>query len=133
MGAPPGNNFNPMGRPRKEIDWDQFEQLCALQCTQPEIAGLLKIDEDTLRSRVKDKYEDEYSVVYKKFSDSGKCSLRRNQFVLSKTNAAMAIWLGKQWLGQKDHEEKNNSNITLQDLIEFVSEIKKQPGTELPS
>lgn len=32
----------------------------------------------------------------------GKISLRRAQFKLAKKSANMAIWLGKQWLGQQD-------------------------------
>lgn len=106
MPAPSNNNFNPEGRPKKEIDWNLFEQLCAIQCTQEEIASMLKVHADTLRDRAKQYYEEEdYSSIYKKFSETGKCSLRRNQFVLSKKNSAMAIWLGKIWLGQSDKSE----------------------------
>ena len=90
------------GRPAKEIDWEYFRDLCELQCTQSEIASYLRIHVDTLRDRVLAEFDEDYSTIYKKFSEAGKCSLRRNQFVLSKTNAAMAIWLGKQWLGQRD-------------------------------
>src|SRR6202158_607622 len=92
----------PVGRPQKPIDWTQFEQLCALQCTQSEIASMLKISIETLAQRVKSNYGAEYLEIYKRFQESGKCSLRRNQFVISKKNATMAIWLGKIWLGQKD-------------------------------
>jgi len=92
----------PVGPPPKPIDWELFEQLCGIQCTQPEIASMLKVSDDTLRKKVLDNYGEKYSEIYKRFSESGKCSLRRNQFVLSKTNAAMAIWLGKQYLGQKE-------------------------------
>lgn len=31
--------------------------------------------------------------------------LRRNQLALSEKNAAMAIWLGKQYLGQSDNPQ----------------------------
>lgn len=34
-----------------------------------------------------------------------KIKLRRNQLKLSEKSAAMAIWLGKQYLGQKDSFE----------------------------
>ena len=36
---------------------------------------------------------------------TGKASLRRTQFRMAETSAAMAIWLGKQYLGQKDKSE----------------------------
>lgn len=92
----------PMGRPEKPLDWHQFEELCELQCTQTEIASFFRIHANTLHDKVVENYGCSYSEAYKKLSENGKCSLRRNQFVLSKTNAGMAIWLGKQWLGQKD-------------------------------
>ena len=115
---------NPVGRPQKEINWDQFEQLCALQCTQTEIANMFHIHDETLSIRVRGNYGEDYSTVYKRFADSGKCSLRRNQFVLSKTNAAMAIWLGKQWLGQKDHipEAQVNEEINKR-FIEVMQQL----------
>ncbi len=97
----------PVGRPEKDIDWNMFEQLCGIHCTTGEIASFLKVHEDTLRPRALAYYGgDDYSAIYKKFQETGKCSLRRNQFAMSKTNASMAIWLGKQYLGQKDKEEE---------------------------
>jgi len=91
------------GRPRNDIDWEVFENLCAIYCTQSEIASWFKIDTATLVNAVKKKYEtEEFSEVYKKFSETGKCSLRRYQFVQAKTRPNMAIWLGKQLLGQRD-------------------------------
>lgn len=118
MAAPKGNNFNPLGPPKKPIDWDEFEKLCALQCTQSEIASFLKVHPNTLSDRVKEKYPGEdYSTVYKKFSESGKCSLRRNQFVMSKKNASMAIWLGKQWLEQREPESKTKDDLPPREVL----------------
>lgn len=104
MAAPKGNNFNPKGRPLKPIDWEEFEKLCGLQCTQSEIASWFKIDTETLSNRTKANYEEDYSTVYKRFSEHGKCSFRRLQLKLAQKNASMAIFLGKQqqWLGQTD-------------------------------
>ena len=117
-----------MARPQKEIDWDQFEKLCALQCIQTEIASFLNIDHETLSNRAKDYYkEDSYSNIYKRFADSGKCSLRRNQFVLSKKNASMAIWLGKIWLGQKDPGIDETKEDALNAIREAVREISREP------
>lgn len=104
----------PTGRPEKDIDWTLFEQLCGIQCTQSEIASMMKINVDTLHDRAEAKYGEKYSEIYKKYCENGKCSLRRNQFVLSKTNASLAIWLGKQWLGQRDiHEDEKPTQITV--------------------
>jgi len=94
------------GRPQKSLDWPQFEKLCALQCTQTEIASFFGVHKNTIRERVQDEYKEDYCTIYKRFSDSGKCSLRRHQFVLSRTNASMAIWLGKMWLGQREQNDQ---------------------------
>jgi len=116
-----------MAPQRKEIDWTAFENLCQLQCTQSEIASFLKINQDTLRDRAREHYNlEEYSDIYKKFADTGKCSLRRNQFVLSKKNTAMAIWLGKIWLGQRDvsQEVQLLANTMANKLLEQIAPSK---------
>ena len=94
-----------MARPEKEIDWKIFENLCHMQCTQSEIASFLHIERETLTIRVKKNYEEDYPTVYKKFSEGGKCSLRRMQWRQAEKSCAMAIWLGKQNLGQRDNIE----------------------------
>ena len=108
---------NPTGRPQCEIDWKLFEDLCGLLCTQSEIASTLGVHNDTLRDRVLEEYGEDYSSTYKKYCETGKCSLRRNQVVLSKKNASMAIWLGKQWLGQKDHDDDDRRSKSPNDEL----------------
>lgn len=44
-----------------------------------------------------------FSEVFAIKRSDGKIALRRNQLALSKKNAAMAIFLGKQYLGQSDN------------------------------
>lgn len=92
-----------MGRPKKEISKDLFEKLCELQCTEVEICGVFDICEDTLNSWCKDTYGMTFSDTFKKKGAKGKMSLRRLQYrIADGGNATMAIWLGKQWLGQGD-------------------------------
>lgn len=90
------------GRPRKEIDKKQFEEMCKVQCTENEICSILGIGVDKLLSWCLETYDDTFSNVYKKYSENGKMSLRRAQMRLAQTNASMAIWLGKNMLGQTD-------------------------------
>lgn len=99
-----------MGRPRIEIDKDSFEKLCGIQCTLVEIAQFFKCCEDTIESWCKREYKVGFSEIYKKFSSTGKISLRRAQFRLAETNASMAIFLGKQYLGQTDVALKELDN-----------------------
>lgn len=111
------------GPPEKPIDWEQFEKLCGLQCTQSEIASMFKVDEDTIRDRVSKHYKEDYSVIYKRYSESGKCSLRRNQFKLTENNASMGIWLGKQWLDQKDTTEVSVSPETGKQFVDVMKQL----------
>lgn len=90
------------GRPRKEIGKIEFERLCAIQCTEREICGIFGVCEDTLNSWCKRTYKQTFSDVYKTYAQDGKVSLRRMQWGLAKKSAAMAIFLGKNYLGQSD-------------------------------
>lgn len=99
-----------VARPRKEIDKEAFEKLCALQCTKDEICAWFKIDEKTLTAWCKREYKEGFSDVYKKKRCVGKISLRRYQWNLAKKNAGMAIWLGKQVLNQTETGEQNAEN-----------------------
>lgn len=92
-----------MGRPRKEIDKEQFEKLCYLQCTLAEISSFFACSEDTIERWAKREYGQTFAEVYKIHSAGGKISLRRWQFKLAEHNTSMAIWLGKQLLGQRDN------------------------------
>lgn len=92
----------PAGRPRKVIDKEQFEKLCGLQCSLEEIAGWFHCSPDTIENWCKREYKQNFSDVYKRHSAAGKISLRRYQFKLAEKHPVMAIWLGKQHLGQKD-------------------------------
>lgn len=90
------------GRPRKEIDMNQFEKLCAIQCTLAEIASWFNCSEDTIERWCKREYKVGFAEIYKKKSETGKISLRRIQFKQAEHSVPMAIWLGKQYLGQRE-------------------------------
>lgn len=102
-----GAKMAKVGRPRIEIDKAEFERLCGMCCTLVEIAYWFKCSEDTIENWCKREYKQNFSECYKNYSSKGRISLRRTQFELSKKNTAMAIWLGKQYLGQRDvvHQE----------------------------
>lgn len=109
-----------MGRPQKEIDKKIFENLCGLQCTLEEIAGVFDCSVDTIERWCKREYRETFAEVYKKHSAKGKTSLRRTQFKLAEKSPAMAIFLGKNYLGQSDkiqYENTDSSNGQLADLI----------------
>lgn len=94
------------GRPKKEIEQKLFENLCSIQCTEAEICSVLECSEDTLNRWCKKTYRLTFADTFKNKSKRGKASLRRTQFKLAEKNAAMAIFLGKQYLGQRDEPEQ---------------------------
>lgn len=102
-----------MGRPPIEIDKTKFEKLCGIMCTLEEIAGIFECSEDTIENWCKKTYGVTFSEVFKRYSATGKSSLRRMQFKLAERSAAMAIWLGKQYLGQKDTVEIENKEALM--------------------
>ena len=112
------------GRPQKEIDKKIFENLCGLQCTLEEIAGVFDCSVDTIERWCKREYRETFAEVYKKHSAKGKTSLRRTQFKLAEKSAAMAIFLGKNYLGQKDNIIETDEQ-TLQAVGEALVKIKR--------
>ena len=112
-----------MARPKKEIDYESVEKLARLQCTQEEIANFLNISVRTLQR------DDEFCRIYKKGMDNGKMSLRRIQFKLAEKNTSMAIFLGKQYLGQRDVIEQDNSK-EIAKVEELLSKIEKEANND---
>lgn len=108
------------------ISQKQFESLCAIQCTQEEICSVLDICFDTLDKWCQETYGKHFSKVFKEKREYGKSSLRRRQWLLAEKNASMSIWLGKQYLGQKEPEAKQevtfNNMETLADLLRIDKE-----------
>lgn len=94
------------GRPKIEIDNNVFEEALRLQCTKSEIASLFRCSDDTIENYCKREYKENFSAVYKKIGECGKISLRRAQFRMAENNPTMAVWLGKQYLGQKDYPQE---------------------------
>lgn len=91
------------GRPRKKINKEIFESLCRIQCTEREICAVLQISPNTLLKFCKDNYDGAtFCDVFNIFLDEGKASIRRIQFKQAEKSPRMAIWLGKQYLGQRD-------------------------------
>lgn len=90
-----------MGRPKADIKPDQVAALARIGCTQEEIAAVLKCTPRTLRNRFKEEI--------RSGMDEMRASIRRWQYMKAKDgNVAMLIWLGKQYLGQKDRMEETH-------------------------
>lgn len=111
------------GRPKKEIDQKIFENLCALQCTEVEICSCFDVSDKTLNGWCKRTYGKNFSEVFRRKREKGKISLRRTQFKLAEKSATMALWLGKQYLNQRDNVDVTVSDakgIALDELERMV-------------
>ena len=120
---------NKGGRPRSVINQKQFEELCHIQCTQEEIIAVLDVDDKTLTKWCKETYGCSFSEVYRQKKEGGKTSLRRKQWKLADTNASMAIFLGKNMLGQTDKQEQK-IEIGSDGFIEALKGSVKETFTE---
>lgn len=97
---------NKVGRPRKELDFETVQKLCHIQCTALEIAGFFGVSVDTLDLRCKDWGYAHFTDLFRVYGADGKISLRRWQMkAAEKGNSSMLLWLGKQYLGQKERYE----------------------------
>ena len=108
-----------MARPKKEIDYEAVEKLASIQCTQEEIASFLNLSVRTLQR------DDEFCRLYKKGQENGKMSLRRIQFKHAEKNSSMAIFLGKQYLGQRDVIETDNKH-EISKVEELLNKIEDE-------
>lgn len=117
-----------MARPRKQIDKDNFEKLCGLQCTLQEIAGFFEVSEDTIERFCKREYKERFADIYEKKREIGKISLRRAQFKLAEKSAAMAIFLGKNYLGQRDSFEVTDT--TALDKLDSILEAQHNDAVQ---
>jgi hypothetical protein len=118
MGKKPSGK--PTGRPQIQIDWQEFDKLCYIQCTRREIADWFDCSEDTIeRACLRDKGL-AFALYFDQKKGTGKISLRRKQYEIAMGgNIAMLIWLGKQYLMQSDKVEQKSE---VNNKIEMVYE-----------
>ena len=114
---------NKGGRPKKELDYELIEELAKIQCTQDEIASCLGVNVKTLRA------DEKFLDLYKKGQETGKKSLRRYQFDCAKKgNSAMLIWLGKQYLGQRDNIDVSTTSMEEDGMSKAIRESLEKMG-----
>jgi len=89
-----------MPRPKSEIDLDELEKLCAMQCTDQEIASILNVSTRTIERRRK---VQSFREAMERGKAKGRVSVRRNLFRLATSgNLGANIFLAKNLLGYKD-------------------------------
>ena len=109
-----------LGRKKIQIDYRQVEALGSIMCSKKEIAAVLGCSVDTLDR------DPNFEEHYESGKSKGKMSLRRMQFELAKKNANMAIWLGKQILGQSDQLEISTKDMPNIQILSNVPKIEEK-------
>ena len=93
------------GRPRmllNERGAAVIKRMAEIMCTNEEIADVLGVGVDLITN---DNNNAVFQAAKREGQVKGKMSLRRKQFTLAEKNANMAIFLGKNYLDQKDKQE----------------------------
>ena len=118
------------GRPKKEYDRKSFVDLVGMGCTQEEICWFFRDETgksaniDTLSRWCKRTFGQNFQEFYRENGAQAlKMAVRRNQVKLSEKSAAMAIFLGKNYLGQRDSIEYSDKEA-LAKLDAVLAEIK---------
>ena len=89
------------GRKAVNINLDELEKLCGLQCTDEEIASFFCVSVRTIERR---KAQPAFAEAMERGKARGRLSLRRNLWTLAaKGNPAANIFLAKNLLGYKDY------------------------------
>jgi len=113
---------NKGGRPKKQINYELLSKLCKMQCTGDECASVLDMSYESLNNKLKAECHGGFLDYYKRFASEGKASLRRMQWKTAESGShVMQIWLGKQYLGQRepDRIEHNNPESTADSVRAF--------------
>jgi len=105
----------PVGRPRIELDPKQAKIFGYFRATYDTMAEQIGCHVDTIRAAMQDE-NSEFSKAYKNGFSSMKMKLSEAQVktAIEEHNPTLLVWLGKQYLGQKDIPDSETSqNVTI--------------------
>ena len=118
------------GRPLLVLNQAGIELVQALgrlQCTNEEIASCLGTTDTTLLNA---QNKEVFLGALEKGKAEGRMSLRRIQMKLAETSATMAIFLGKQILGQRENVEPKRLVLENDNVKAVLTELKKDAEAE---
>lgn len=118
-----------------EIDREQLAVLAGMQCTYEEIAAVFHLHKRQFINRLN--RQPSLKQIVEDGWATGRASIRRQQFtLLAQGNTTMAVWLGKQYLGQRDQmavtgEHGGPMELNAGDeLISRIAGIASRSGTQ---
>lgn len=118
------------GRPRKPIDWEIVKGMLFVLATQQEIASYIGVAIDTLHTRCKKELGISFTELSEQKRQETKIQLRKAQLAVAldpkhRSHGTMLIWLGKQYLGQREKQQltgKNNGPIQVDHAERLISD-----------
>ena len=105
------------------INWSLVDEMLLDMCEANEIAAALCVSHEILMSEVFKRYKVEFEVYRDKKRAETIQNLRKAQLKLSESNSSMSVWLGKQYLGQKDKHENSGSTGHDRSMPQIVIEL----------
>lgn len=110
-------------KPLNDNDFLRLTNMVRIQCTQEEICLILGMSDTTLNRRLQERGYENFEGFLKSHNSEGKMSLRRMQWQAAENgNPTMLVWLGKQYLGQRD---KINAEVTGEDGGPIITRIER--------
>lgn len=113
--------------PTNEAEFQILENLLKIQCSLEECAAYWSVDVKTIQNRIEEWYGMKFSQLAELKRNAGRISIRRVQYQKAlKGNIPMLIWLGKQYLGQRDKyehmpgDEDSLENSTLEKIQQEI-------------
>lgn len=95
----------------KEITIEELENLLICQCNLAETLDYFSCTEKELNDFCKQNYQNKtFGQLFKEKTSLGKANLRKLQFKHAESSVQMAIWLGKQYLGQEEKQKVQNDS-----------------------
>ena len=108
------------GRPMVEFDYDELYELSKTHCSFVDLAKFFNCSESTVNDRYRD--DPEFKIAGDRGRFEAIKGLRRRQLELAMDgNTQMAIWLGKQLLGQTDRVDVDQLSRVEPISIEIVN------------
>lgn len=92
-------DIGPLAGGRREMSAEEFEELCALQCTAKEIAAWAGVNEKTLSGWCRRRYGLDLTETLATVSQDGVIAIRRAVFDLLKKNATLVNKQMERYIG----------------------------------
>ena len=125
------------GKPSFVFNLDAVRRLSAMQCSLSMIAAFFGVDVSTIKKRKRNDVE--FRAAFEHGKEQGKVNLLDKQWRACDNSPAMLIWMGKNYLGQRDrgvieHTGEGGGPIKFQQaqvtLIEKLKAFESQTETE---